>query len=344
MPIEGPAGFFGGLPYVFKVLGARMKRSSVIGAFRREIAVEEKRVGEILRDLGKRARELELRSPALDPVMEQLHALEAQRAQTESGKGALAERLQGEEQSSQERSAECEARIGVAQEHVAALQAALGQRNEELRTARQKLATLDQALKTQVAQRDRRRVEASKAKSPQQREDLEQSAAELALQIGDQERKREAAAAEVGSLEPPIAELSTQLADWRGKLAAAQRDLAAVKQTLAAAKREVGAEDRKLSLEVARLEKEIVDKFLELGHLLDADRVRRPELEELYGRIDEARTGVEAREAQIAQLESERQSFDRRAAKNGKIILLSAACLVVAVVVTLIILFAFVFD
>ncbi|MFZ5785480.1 MAG: hypothetical protein ACOY3Y_03460, partial [Acidobacteriota bacterium] len=85
MPSDGPPGFFGGLPYWFSVIGARMKRGSVINLFRREIASEGKRLEEFLRDLGKRARELSLSAPPIDAEMQALLALEAQRDQTRAG-------------------------------------------------------------------------------------------------------------------------------------------------------------------------------------------------------------------------------------------------------------------
>jgi chromosome segregation ATPase len=343
MPVEAPPGFFGGLPYVFKVWGARRRRASVIRAFKREIAVEERKLDEILRDLGKRVRELNLSYGPLDAELQALHSLEQQRGEAESGKVELQARLKAEEEQFAKSDADCQARIQSAQEQVNTVQAALNEKMAEQRQVRAELAQHDKQLKTLTAQRDARRGQAAKAKDDQ-REGLEQAAAELAVQIGDVERERETVAAQAASLEAPIAELSANLTTWRTNLQTAQKELATAKQTLAAAKREVGGEERKKGLEIAQVEKQVAQKFLDIGRILESSRLENPAFEELYGRVDETRTAIGTRQQQISQLEGERDAYDRQAAKNGKILLLIGAGLVVAVVATLVILFAFVLD
>ena len=69
MPVEGPVALFSCLPYWFKVVTARLKRGGVIRSFRREMLVEQRKLDEILRDLGKRAREVELQHPPVDAAM-----------------------------------------------------------------------------------------------------------------------------------------------------------------------------------------------------------------------------------------------------------------------------------
>ena len=221
MPVEAPPGFFGGLPYVFKVWGARRRRASVIRAFKREIAVEERKLDEILRDLGKRVRELNLSYGPLDAELQALHSLEQQRGEAESGKVELQARLKAEEEQFAKSDADCQARIQSAQEQVNTLQAALNEKMAEQRQVRAELAQHDKQLKTLTAQRDARRGQAAKAKDDQ-REGLEQAAAELAVQIGVVERERETVAAQAASLEAPIAELSANLTTWRTNLQTAQ--------------------------------------------------------------------------------------------------------------------------
>jgi chromosome segregation ATPase len=343
MPVQGPASFFGGLPYWLKVINARWKRAGAIAALRREQQAEERRLEEILRDLGKRARALRLEAPFLEQPMVELQGLEAQRGHTEGAKAELAARLSGEKARLTETTAECQARIDEAQAQVKLLQASLKERQDERRAVRQRLAELERQIKLETGQRDRRRAAASKAKTAEQRQDLEQAAAELAMKIGDREREREAVQAEVAALDTPIAELQAELDGWRGRLATAQKDLAAARQELARREREIATEDRRLSLELAQRERALAEKFLELGKLLDSNRIQSAELEELYGRIGETRGGIEQRSAQAARLEEERRSYDPRAVKNGKIVFLSGLGLLIAVMVTLIILFAVVF-
>jgi hypothetical protein len=344
MPSDGPPGFFGGLPYWFSVIGARMKRGSVINLFRREIASEGKRLEEFLRDLGKRARELSLSAPPIDAEMQALLALEAQRDQTRAGNAELEAKLKAEEEAFNQQNQGISDRITAAQAKVNELGQTLKEQTGALTTAKTQLAAVDKELKTLAGQRDARRNEATKAKDPDKKQDLEQAAAEIAVAVGDKERGRELAAAEVAAAEAPVAETTATLTDWRGKLQAAQRELAEAKAALAAKQKETQGEQRKQAAELTRQEKEIAQKFLDLGRLLDGGRVPRPELAELYGRIDETRAGVADRERQIAELEAERDAFDRIGTRNGKILFFSILGLIVAIIVTLVILFTFVFD
>jgi len=343
MPVEAPPGFFGGLPYLFKVWGARRRRASVIRAFQREITVEERKLDEILRDLGKRTRELNLSYGPLDPELQALHSLEEQRGVAESGKSELQGRLKAEEEQFAKSGEDCQARIQAAQEQVNTLQATLNEKMTEQRRVKAELAQHDKELKTLTGQRDAKRGQAPKAKD-EQRENLEREAAELAVQIGDVERERETIAAQAAALEAPIAELTANLTTWRTNLQTAQKELAAAKQALATAKREIGGEERKKGLEIAQVEKQVAQKFLDIGRVLESTRLDKPEFQELYGRVDETRTAMRTRQQQISQLEGERDAYDRQAAKNGKILLLVGAGLVIAVVATLVILFAFVLD
>jgi predicted nucleic acid-binding Zn-ribbon protein len=344
MPTEAPAGFFSGLPYLFKVMGARRKRAAVIRTFKREITTEERKLDEILRDLGKRVRELQLQHGPIEAEMAALLQLEGQRGVAEQGKSELGDRLKQDEERFAAAESECQGRIQAAQGEVDKLQAALNERTAEQRGVKTQLAEHDKQLKQLTGQRDSRTAQATKAKDDAQREGLEQSAAELAVQIGDLERQRETIAAQVAALDAPVAELTATLTTWRGNLQAAQKDLATAKQALATSKREIGTEERKAGVELTRLEKEIAQKFLDVGRVLDGSRVANPAFEELYGRIDETRGAIQTRQAQISQLEAERDSYDHTSAKHGKIMILSIAGFIVAVTITLIILFVFVFD
>jgi chromosome segregation ATPase len=339
MPAHGPAGFFAGLPYWYKVIRARMKRSSVIGALKREQQAEERKLEDAVRDLGKRARELTLGLPILELPMSELTALEGERGQLDGAKSELATQLAAEKARFDEAAAECKVRIDEAQAQVQQLQGQLKERQDEQRAVKQRLAELERQIKLETGQRDRRRAEAGKAKAPEQRQDLEQAAAEVAIAIGDHEKQREAAQAEAASLDPPIAELQNELNEGRNRLAVAEKDLATARQALAAREKELGTQEQKLSGDLAQREQAIASKFLEIGKILDGQRSPHGELAPLYAPIDKTRLGIDQRGAQAAQLEQERDRYDRRAVKKGKIVFFSGLGLFVGLIVFLIILF-----
>jgi len=163
-------------------------------------------------------------------------------------------------------------------------------------------------------------------------------------QIEEMEQQRGSLDAQSRQLEEPIAELTGQLADARTRNQEAQQELNAARQELATVKRNLGVESQKKGQEMTRIDREMAQKFLEIGRLLDTDRVQLPELEELFGRIDEARMGLQVREESVAALESEREAYDRAAAKKGMILAISIAGTALLVIIGLIILFTVVLN
>jgi len=76
------------------------------------------------------------------------------------------------------------------------------------------------------------------------------------------------------------------------------------------------------------------------GTILNLNRVEHPKLAPLFGRIDELKNGVNAREAAIVRLESERRLYDRGAVQKGLLVLGIAAGTLVLIAILLIVLIA----
>jgi chromosome segregation ATPase len=335
---EAPAGFFGGVPYVFKLFVARRQRRQLAGSLRREIAAEERSLADLLRQLGERAGALDLRTPATEGELQALRSLEQERAQIEAGKAEVAARLGQAEELHGRQSADCSQRIKAAEEQIAGVQSRLQERNSQLRAAKAGLSKLDKELKGLAGQRDARVAQAAKRKDPQQRADLEQAAAEIAVEIGDREKERETVGAEVRALEGPISELNATLAEWRTRLAEAQRELASARQTLATTKREVAAEERAKTLASAQKDQEITARLGAMGRILDQNPGTVPALQEVRDGLAATRARIGARQGEISRLEAERESYDRVGAKRGKVLLLAAGLALTAIVVLLVIL------
>lgn len=344
MPLEGPVALFSCLPYWINVVLARFKRGGVVRSFRREISAEQRKLDEILRDLGKQAREIQLAHPPIDGAMGSLHELEAQRAQLESDSAGINQQQEQQEQQFQQVSQDAGERGRVAQEQATAAQTTLNEKNTEIRGLTGQMAQLDKELSKLAGLLRSKTTQGAKTQDAGQQQALEQECVSLTGQIQDLEQKRQAIEGQAHQLEEPVAELAGHLADARTRQQEAQKELGTARQELAAAKRTLGAEEQKKGQEMTRLDREMSQKFLEIGRLLDTERVQRAELEELHGRIDEAKDGLRDREERIAALESERDAYDRTAAKKGMILFLSIVGTVVVLVLVLIILFVFVFD
>ena len=339
MPALALPGFFSGLPYFFKVTGARLKRGGVIRSFQREIKQEEDKREEIFRNIGQLGRKLQLNTPELADIMGVIRSLEQQREEVELGQSELTAQGNQEEQQFSQTEASLNAQIEEIQQEIVTAQDALKARNEEHQGVKGRLAEQDKKLKNLMGQRDSRRSKATKEKDPDQRRDLEQDAAELAVQIGDGEKEREQITAELTALEAPIAELNEQLKKAREKRMQLQKGVTEARQALANSKRQLQAEERKQGVEIARLEKEISARFLDLGRILAEHRADDPQLTPLYGEHDRVAEEIRKRQDCIATMELERETYDRGSMKNGKILAGSIAGLIGAMVLTLIIIF-----
>src|SRR6185369_15940485 len=66
-------------------------------------------------------------------------------------------------------------------------------------------------------------------------------------------------------------------------------------------------------------EREMSQRFVNVGTMLNLHRVDDSKYKGLYERIDELKSGLNAREATIVRLETELRTYDRRAVQTGLI-------------------------
>jgi chromosome segregation ATPase len=344
MPVEGPIALFSCLPYWFSVFSARMKRAGIIRRFQSEVQQEQRKLDEILRDLGKRAREIELQHPPLEAVMAALRQLEGERAQLEADTSGLTSELEAAQKKFDSISEDCNGRITAAQQEASETQTALNEKNGELRSLKAQVGQIDKELSRLAGALRSKTAQGAKAQDAEKQAALEQEAVNLQAQIEEQEKKRGEVEAKVSEVEGPVGELTARLTDARGRIQEAQKELAAARQELAGTKQKLGVEEQRKGQEMTRLDQAMAQNFLEIGQLLEKDRVQNPSLEELFGRIDETKNGLQDRETHVAALSAERDNYDRAAAQKGLILLLSGVGLVFLVILALILLVVFVFD
>jgi hypothetical protein len=89
-----------------------------------------------------------------------------------------------------------------------------------------------------------------------------------------------------------------------------------------------------------RAEREMSQRFVSAGTLLNLNRVESPAFAPIYSRIDELKSGVNAREAAIVRLESELRSYDRPSVQKGLLAIGVALGLFVLLLIILIFVFA----
>jgi len=149
---------------------------------------------------------------------------------------------------------------------------------------------------------------------------------------------RDAAKAEVDKLDGPIAELTRKITDGRATVVQKRRELQETKTAHDKALADLAAARTQAAAERDAAERELTQRFVTAGTILNLNRVEHPKLAPLFARIDELKSGVNAREAAIVRLESERRLYDRSAVQKGLLTVGIAAGVVILLLIILIVL------
>jgi len=344
MPSDGPPSFFAGLGYFFKVTGARWKRGRVMGAFKWEIYYLEQDLKKMQEELGRHAWSGRLDSPLTSDQMTNLDALETQRATAQQARQQQAQLIAAEEASFAAVDTDLQSKIDAAQQEVDALKADLSEKSAELKLAKQRLTGEEKELSKLTSERKSKETQAGKAKDPEQQETLKMEADQLGLHIQKAQERKGTAEAAVTALAGPVDELNTNLTAARANKATLDKQLAEAKTELNKKTASFRAEEQKQASEEERLDGEISEALAQMGQTLDEQRPAGAGLDSYYGQLNELRGEIQEKEKSIQLLEAERENYNRKGYKNGVIILASAGGLVLAVTLTLVLLFTFVFT
>jgi hypothetical protein len=151
---------------------------------------------------------------------------------------------------------------------------------------------------------------------------------------------RDAVQAEAAKLEGPIGQLTKQITDGRATVLQKRKDLVEAKAAHERALAELQAAREQAAAERDAAERELTQRFVTAGTILNLNRVEHPKLAPLFARIDELKNGVNAREAAIVRLESERRTYDRGAVQKGLLTVGIAAGILILLAIILIVVLA----
>ena len=149
---------------------------------------------------------------------------------------------------------------------------------------------------------------------------------------------RDAVRAEVDKLEAPIVELTRKITDGRATLVQKRRELQEAKATHENLLAELQTSREQATIERDAAERELTQRFVSTGTILNLNRVEHPKLQPLFARIDELKNGLNAREATIVRLDSERRRYDRAAVQKGLLTVGIACGTVILLTIILIVL------
>jgi hypothetical protein len=334
--------------YLWPLARAVWARRQAQKSIRELLHGDQRLLDQVLRDLGRAAREENLEVPAVAEEMRRVREQEERRTAAEAASlkadaDADAERARwaGEETERQSDIAQRDSELRTSEQE-------LKLKNDERRVHESERARLDAQIKAAEAKAqslDARAIKASQ--TPPEKGGGPNTAANLRTEAESARREasslvpaRDAAAGKVVALDTPIAALDKHNQDARAALQGQRKELADASAAHKAALADFEAAKKKAEQERDAAEREMSQRFVAAGTLLNLNRVDSPKFAPLYERIDELKGGVNAREAAIVRLESERRSYDREALQKGLITVGIAFGVLIILTIVLIVLIA----
>ena len=342
MPSEGPSGFFAGLGYFFKVTGARWKRGRVKLAFQWETFHLEKDLKKVQEELGRHAWTSRLENPLLTEQAAALDGLETQRSAAQQERQRQAQLTAQEEQAFAGTKEDLEAKIQAAGATVDTFKAEVSEKSAELKNLRQRQSQEQKEVSRLASQRKATEGKAGKAKDAEQQASLSQEAAQIGLDVRKAEERKAITDKQVAELSGPVDELNARLAEARAAKAGLDKELAAAKAELNKKTQASRDEEKKQATEEERLDKEISRALTAMGQTMDEQRLAGPGLDAYYGRLNGLREEIQEKERSIGVIDAERENYNKKAYKNGVIVLATTGGLALAITLTLVLLFTFV--
>jgi hypothetical protein len=333
------------LPPLAKAIWARKKAQKSI---RELLHGDQRLLDQVLRDLGRAAREAKLDVPAVADEMRRVRQEEDRRAKAESTMLEISANVTKELERWATEEAERSADLQTRDMQIRGAEEELKKKGDERRVHEAERARIDaliRASEKKAAQEDARAAKADvtppeKGGGPNTAANARAAAEAARKEATALIPSREEAKERVDALEAPIATLTKQVVDGRAALGEKRKELveatAAHKRTLT----EFEADKRRCEAEREGAEREMSQRFVSAGTLLNLNRVEDSRFQSLYGRIDELKNGVNAREATIVRLESERRTYDRAVVQKGLLALGIALGAIVLLAIVLMVVFS----
>jgi hypothetical protein len=334
--------------YLAPLAKAMWARKKAQDAIRTLLHGDQRLMDSVLRDLGRVAREAEVNAPAIADEMRRIVEQEERRqlAEQQAAEGEAATKKEDDRWhfDQGERLAELarrDADVKIADED-------LRRKAEERRAHEAERGKLDTQIRGHEKRAAAADAKAAKAEvTPPEKGGGPNTAANARAEATEARKQatalipgRDAAKAEAEKLEGPIATLTQQLTDGRATIVQKRKELADAKLAHQKALADVQAAREKAAAERDAAERELTQRFVTAGTILNLNRVEHPKLQPLFARIDELKNGVNAREAAIVRLESERRLYDRAAVQKGLLTVGIAAGAVILLAIILIVLIA----
>jgi hypothetical protein len=334
--------------YLLPLGRAIWARKKAQDAIRTLLHGDQRLLDTVLKDLGRVAREEKLNAPALADEMRLMKEQEERR-------GAAEKALADAEAAAKKEDERWHIDKGERQAELARREADLKLTDEDLRAKaeeRRGHAAEQAKVDTQIRACEKRATaaEARAAKAdvtppekgggPNTAANARSEAAAALKEATTLIPGRDEARARAEALDGPITTLTRKITEERAALAQKRKDLTEAMSAHDAAVKQLEADRQRASDDKDAAERELTQRFVTAGTILNLNRVEHPRLQPLFARVDELKNGVNAREAAIVRLESERRLYDRSAVQKGLLTVGIALAVVVLLAIILIVLLA----
>jgi|GEM_PF-3267337 len=347
-PTPSTTNLLNAVQYLWPLWRAQRARRRAQEAIRTELIADQHILDKILRELGKTAREVNVDLPAIADEMARVKACETTVSQAEVDLAELTKKIDAEttrfDAESNERARLLSGLEGELAEREAEGKARASERAQHLaerdrldmliREAERRASALDQkAQRADVTPADKGGGPHTAANARAQAELLRK---EATSHIGPRDDARDRAAA----LDGPINVISEQIRDLKEQIGERRRAVADAQQTHAHAMSSLQGDITRVEDARSSAEREISQRFVAAGTLLNLKRTVHPRFQPIYTQIDDLKRNLVAKESDLVRLEAERTTFDRPTVQRGLLVVGGTFAGLVLIVLTLIILLA----
>jgi hypothetical protein len=321
------SGILGSVKYLLPLARAMIARKRAQRSIRQLLVGDQHLLDQVLRDLGRAAREHSLDVPAVADEMRRVKAEEQRRAKAEADIAKAGDDLGREDARWNGDEAERKSEIGRREGELKESEDELRQRGDERRGHEAERARLDGLIRAAEKQSSQALQQAQKAEiTPPEKGGGPNTAANLRAQADESQREataliapRDEARTKAEALDAPIHALTQKIVEQRAELARLRKELADAAAQHKKTSAGIEADRARAEHERSEAQREMSQRFVNVGTMLNLHRVDDDHYRSLYARIDELKSGLNAREATIVRLESELRTYDRGAVQTGLI-------------------------
>ncbi len=335
VPDVPDAGLFNAVRYAVVFTLARWRRRGVIKRLRGDIEEETGSLDVVLGTLGQQAREIGMNNRVLSSENAAIDDAEQRRARFDHECLELETRRAEENTKFAEVESERQAKVGESERALERAQAELGGFEGQRRSLRDKRKAIERQQKGYIKAADDRDDQAAKASLGDSRAALRRAAEDLRRDAAGLDAERRDLERRLAALEKPVSQGLAKSEALKAELDSARRSFDDAAEGHRHRLAEIEAEQGRKSRELTQANAEIQRHLVTLGTLVNLHRIDRPELDDLYARIDGLRAAIGQRKAEIDRLTAEREAYDRASLVRGFVTLGGA---VVAVLTLLVIL------